>query len=136
MIRGVADDFSDASSMNAVRVSNNNRVSGQTDTEIQRAGHASGVSGFSDQTDTEVVRVPGGASGVSAMSESDMVRMDGITESDTNDQTEFTRLKEGDMDMPNRMSTVDKAGPLSGDGPDIPSRDRNNTQQVRQSRDL
>jgi len=70
------------------------------------------------------------------MSESDMVRMDGVTESDMNDQSEFTRLKEGDMDMPNRFSTVDKTGIMNGESQDISARDRMNSQQVRQSREM
>ena len=39
-----------------------------------------------------------------------MVRMDGVTESDFANDAEFTRLQNDDEDMPNRLSTMDKAG--------------------------
>lgn len=102
MIR-VVDEFSDASSMNAVRVPN--RQSGMTDQSDETEFHrqASGVSGA-----TDLVRVPN--TNTSAMSESDMVRMDGVTESDFANDAEFTRLQVQDDDdtLPNRLSTFDK----------------------------
>ena len=104
MIRILGDDFSDVSSMNAVRMPPNNRISEQTDdTQMERV-----VSGATDGTD--FMRVPNQNFGGDGMSESDMVRMDGVTESDAND-VEFLRVKEQtDIDgLPNRLSAMDRA---------------------------
>ena len=111
MIRVLGDDFSDVSSMNAVRMPPNNRISDQTDgTQMERVGHISGVSGLSgNNDDTEFMRVPNPRGGGDGMSESDMVRMDGVTDSDAND-VEFLRVKNqtDDEGLPNRLSAMDK----------------------------